>query len=111
MPRLTRWLVASAALLVLGVFIFPLWRVTLEAPQYPEGIGMLIHVNGVTGVKEHDLANINGLNHYIGMKTIEPDAIPVLHVMPIALASVFFSASGVASKKPTLRTSAAMAEM
>ena len=82
MPRLTRWLVASAALLVLGVFIFPLWRVTLEAPQYPEGIGMLIHVNGVTGVKEHDLANINGLNHYIGMARIEPDAIPELRFMP-----------------------------
>jgi copper chaperone NosL len=82
MPRLTRWLVGCAALLVLGVFAFPLWRVTLEAPQYPEGIGMLIHVNGVTGVNEHDLANINGLNHYIGMARIEPEAIPELRYMP-----------------------------
>ncbi|MCC7054956.1 MAG: nitrous oxide reductase accessory protein NosL [Gemmatimonadaceae bacterium] len=82
MPRISRWLVALAALAVLGVFVFPLWRVTLEAPQYPEGIGMLIHVNGVTGVNEHDLDNINGLNHYIGMHRIEPDAIPELRVMP-----------------------------
>ena len=82
MPRVTRWLVAVAALMVLGVFALPLWRVTLEAPQYPEGIGMLIHVNGVTGVKEHDLANINGLNHYIGMARIEPESIPELRFMP-----------------------------
>ncbi len=82
MPRITRWLVALASLVVLGVFAFPLWRVTLEAPQYPEGIGMLIHVNGVTGVSEHDLDNINGLNHYIGMARIEPEAIPELRFMP-----------------------------
>lgn len=82
MPRMARWLVGVGALAVLGVFVFPLWRVTLEAPQYPEGIGMLIHVDGVSGVKEHDLTNINGLNHYIGMKRIEPEAIPELRFMP-----------------------------
>ncbi len=82
MTRVTRWLVAVAAVAVLGVFAFPLWRVTLEAPQYPEGIGMLIHVDGVSGVNEHDLNNINGLNHYIGMARIEPDAIPELKFMP-----------------------------
>jgi copper chaperone NosL len=87
MPRFTRWLIGLAAVAVLGVFAFPLWRVTLEAPQYPEGIGMLIHVNGVSGVKEHDLENINGLNHYIGMHRIEPEAIPELQFMPwIAIA-------------------------
>lgn len=82
MSRTTRWLIGLAAAAVLGVFVFPLWRVTLEAPQYPEGIGMLILVDGVTGVKEHDLDNINGLNHYIGMQRIEPDAIPELRYMP-----------------------------
>ena len=82
MSRITRWLIGLAAVAVLGVFAFPLWRVTLEAPQYPEGIGMLIRVNGVTGVQEHDLDNINGLNHYIGMHRIEPDAIPELRYMP-----------------------------
>ncbi len=82
MPRITRWLIGLAALAFLGVFFFPLWRVTLGAPQYPEGIGMLIHVDGVSGVREHDLENINGLNHYIGMHRIEPDAIPELTYMP-----------------------------
>jgi copper chaperone NosL len=56
--------------------------VSLTAPQYPEGIGMQIRLHTVTGIRENDLQNINGLNHYIGMQTIEPDAIPELRWMP-----------------------------
>ena len=82
MTKLSRILLAVASIVLLGAFIFPLWRVDLVAPQYPEGLGMLIRVNTVTGVNPTDLANINGLNHYIGMKPIEPDAIPELRYMP-----------------------------
>ena len=82
MTRLSRILLGVASLMLLTVYVFPLWRVNLIAPQYPEGLGMLIRINTVTGIQPNDLANINGLNHYIGMKTIEPDAIPELRVMP-----------------------------
>ncbi|WP_275833447.1 hypothetical protein [Roseisolibacter sp. H3M3-2] len=75
-------LTALAAVLLLGTFAFPLWRIELEAPQYPEGIGMLIRLHTVDGLKPNDLQNINGLNHYIGMKAITPDAIPELRYMP-----------------------------
>ncbi len=74
------WLVAS--LLLVLMFLLPIWQITLEAPQYPEGIGMLIHIDNVTGVKPNDLQNINGLNHYIGMKEIVPETIPELEYMP-----------------------------
>jgi len=80
--RLSRTLLAVASVLVLGAFVFPLWRIDLVAPQYPEGLGMLIRINTVTGIKPNDLTNINGLNHYIGMKPIQPDAIPELRIMP-----------------------------
>jgi hypothetical protein len=80
-PR-ARLLAALAAVPLLGAFRLPLWRIDLEAPQYPEGIGMLIRLHTVSGVKEQDLDNINGLNHYIGMKAIVPDAIPELRYMP-----------------------------
>lgn len=58
------------SLLLLGLFKFPLWNIMLGAPQYPEPLGMNIYINGIQGVKEFDLQNIDGLNHYIGMKTI-----------------------------------------
>lgn len=78
----SRALTALAALLMLVLFFVPLWRIQLQAPQYPEGLGMLIRINTITGLAPTDLDNINGLNHYIGMKAIEPAAIPVLHYMP-----------------------------
>jgi nitrous oxidase accessory protein len=68
--------------LLLSVFVFPLWSIYLTAPQYPEGIGMYIRVNTIVGLTEFDLTKINNLNHYIGMRPIEPDAIPELRFMP-----------------------------
>ncbi|KAA5827703.1 hypothetical protein FPF71_02355 [Algibacter amylolyticus] len=58
------------SLLLLGLFKFPLWNIMLGAPQYPEPLGMNIYIEGIKGVQEFDLQNIDGLNHYIGMKTI-----------------------------------------
>ncbi|WP_405396416.1 hypothetical protein [Maribacter sp. Asnod2-G09] len=55
---------------LLGLFVFPLWNIMLGAPQYPDPLGMNIHITGIQGVSEFDLQNIDGLNHYIGMKTI-----------------------------------------
>ena len=86
--NLSRWLIALSASMLAVVFLVPVWRISLLAPQYPEGLGMLIRINTITGVKPADLNNINGLNHYIGMKEIVPESIPVLHVMPIVLAGL-----------------------
>ena len=82
MPHSARAMLAVAVVLLGAVFVAPLWSVRLVAPQYPEGIGMHIRLNTIEGMKEHDLRNINSLNHYIGMKPIEPDAIPELQYMP-----------------------------
>ena len=82
MSRTSRWLVAVAVVLLGVARLLPLWEVRLVAPQYPEGLGLLIRANTVTGLKPNDLQSINGLNHYIGMKAIEPDAIPELRWMP-----------------------------
>jgi hypothetical protein len=81
------WLVVAAVLPMLA-FAGPLWRIQLEAPQYPEGIGMRIWINTIAGEKPNDLNSINGLNHYIGMKPIVPDAIPELRVMPGVVAGL-----------------------
>jgi nitrous oxidase accessory protein len=75
-------LLAVAAGILLLARSLPLWRIQLVAPQYPEGLGMEIYASTVRGAKEHDLDNINKLNHYIGMRRIEPEAIPDLRVIP-----------------------------
>jgi copper chaperone NosL len=92
-----RVLVAVAALLLLPMFFTPIWRVYLQAPQYPEGIGMQIWINTVTGVKENDLDNINNLNHYIGMKRIEPDTIPELRIMPFIVGALVVAGAAAAA--------------
>jgi copper chaperone NosL len=84
----TRMTLAAAAL-VLGVaYVAPLWHIGLDAPQYPEGIGMFIWIDTITGQKPHDLQSINGLNHYIGMKAIVPESIPELRLMPWIVAGL-----------------------
>ncbi len=60
------------------LFVFPMWQITLIAPQYPDGVTMYIWINKITGSSEGTLQNINILNHYVGMKYIEPDSIPEL---------------------------------
>lgn len=83
MLRSTRVTVVVASLLLGLLFVLPLWRIQLHAPQYPEGLGLRIWINQITGQKPQDLNSINGLNHYIGMKVIEPDDIPELRFMPL----------------------------
>ncbi|MBS1778841.1 MAG: hypothetical protein JST70_05925 [Bacteroidetes bacterium] len=48
------------------LWMFPMWRIDLKAPQYPGGLTMTIWINDVKG----DVDVVNGLNHYIGMKSI-----------------------------------------
>jgi hypothetical protein len=102
MRKWTRITVAIAALSMGLVFVFPLWRITLEAPQYPEGLGLLIRVNTITGMKPHDLQNINGLNHYVGMDRIEPESFAELKYMPwivVGLMILGLTAAATGSRK------------
>jgi copper chaperone NosL len=82
MTRLSRLLTAAAALALVPLYFLPLWSVELKAPQYPEGIGMYITVSDIRGFDEFDLDKINGLNHYIGMRPIDPASFPELRYMP-----------------------------
>lgn len=75
-----------APLLMLGLFVFPLWNITLEAPQYPIPLGMDIYINDFASVNPHDIKNINLMNHYVGMKYI-PEAIPEFKIFPIGIIS------------------------
>lgn len=101
MKTQSKIIVIAASLILILSFFFPIWYIDLEAPQYPEGIGLEIWLNKITGQKPHDLNNINGLNHYIGMKEIVPDAIPELKIMPfiIIFLIVFGLTAGISGKR------------
>ena len=60
---------AAAVCLILSIFL-PYWNMTLEAPQYPDGLRVRTYVNRLEG----DVQEIDGLNHYIGMRPLEEAA-------------------------------------
>lgn len=55
--------------LLISLFL-PYWSMTLEAPQYPDDLHVQAYLNRLTG----DVAEIDGLNHYIGMRPLEDAA-------------------------------------
>ena len=80
----SKLLMIVGSLLLLGLFVFPLWNITLEAPQYPIPLGMDIHITKFTDTHAHDIKNINLMNHYVGMKYI-PKTIPEFKIFPWAI--------------------------
>ena len=86
-------LVISAICLGIAIFV-PLWRIELSAPQYPEGLMLQIFPDKLGGQVEI----INGLNHYIGMKTLHTEDFFEFTILPyligffalIALLAGFF---------------------
>jgi hypothetical protein len=61
-----------AALLILPCYLFPLYEMTMFAPQYPDGLRLHIYSYKLEGGHGgQDVKEINLLNHYIGMKDLE----------------------------------------
>lgn len=79
--RITLFLCGIMLIIVLFV---PIWKIDLSAPQYPEGLMLNISANGLGG----DVDIINGLNHYIGMKTLHNEDFIEFKILPY-LISIF----------------------
>ena len=75
-------LMIVAALSLGLLFVFPMWKIYLKAPQYPEGLELHIWVNKLGGSSESVLQNFNILNHYIGMEPIHAESFAELKFMP-----------------------------
>lgn len=79
------------ALLVLVVplalaFAQPLWRISLRAPQYPDGLWMEIYTHKLDGGNHgQHITEINTLNHYIGMHKIDRGELSDLDWIPFAI--------------------------
>lgn len=88
-PR-ARLAVLGMGVLLLVAAVFPLWRITMFANQFPEGLRLSIYsyklVGGAGGA---DLDGINILNHYIGMKDITAADFVEMKFIPFALGMFF----------------------
>ena len=66
-----RWAVVGLVLGAVGMFAAsyfqPWWQMVLFAPQYPRGLHLEILLTGLAG----DVREINMLNHYIGMTSLD----------------------------------------
>jgi hypothetical protein len=61
----TIFFILAALLLIASIFL-PYWKMTLQAPQYPKGLSVQAYIFKLTG----DVGEIDGLNHYIGMRPL-----------------------------------------
>jgi len=77
-----RWLFLIGVFLLGGVYFFPLWKISIAIPQYPKEIAIHIWISKIENASEKAMEIMNVLNHNIGMKEINPDAVPELKFFP-----------------------------
>jgi hypothetical protein len=81
-PRL---MLVAAAVLLVGIYLFPLWNMTMFAPQYPDGLRLGIYSYKLEGGnKGQDVVEINVLNHYIGMRDLVANDFTEFKWLPFA---------------------------
>lgn len=90
----------AAAALVVSLFV-PLWRIELDAPQYPEGLSLQIFPHKLGG----NVDIINGLNHYIGMQTLHAENFIEFTILPyiIVFFAVMVLAAGIVGNRKFLK--------
>ncbi len=100
LDRTTRWLgrsidikprvmLVGAALLLVAIYVLPLWNMTMFAPQYPEGLRLDIYSYKLDGGNAgQDLKEINLLNHYIGMRDLTTDDFTEFKWMPFVIGAL-----------------------
>ena len=87
--RLNKWvkiLLVVCSIGLIAVLFVPMWRIELSAPQYPEGLVLKIYPHKLGG----NVDIINGLNHYIGMKTLHTKDFIEFTILPFIIG--FFAA-------------------
>ncbi len=85
-PRL---MLLLAAVLTAAIYLFPLWTLTMFAPQYPDGLRLDIYSYKLEGGNNgQDVKEINLLNHYIGMKDLAEQDFTEFKWMPFVVGAL-----------------------
>jgi len=82
-PAHRRLIFIAAIVLIPVMFVpaLPVWRMIMHAPQYPEGLNLVIYPNTIRG----DVDKVNTLNHYVGMHQIKADDFKEFIYLPLSL--------------------------
>jgi copper chaperone NosL len=78
LPVLMKVTTISSCVLLILALLFPIWRIELAAPQYPEGLVLEIWANKLGG----NVDIVNGLNHYIGMRKLHTEDFLEFKILP-----------------------------
>ncbi len=90
--RFPRAFFTVASWLLLLSVLFPYWSLTLMAPQYPRGLQVFVYVTHLAG----DVAEVDNLNHYVGMKKLNQAAQVEKFLAPLAIGAAALLASTLA---------------
>jgi copper chaperone NosL len=84
-----RGLLVLALVLLVPSYLFPLYDMTMFAPQYPEGLRLHIYSYKLDGGNGgQDIQEINVLNHYIGMRDLSTDDFTEFKWIPFVLGAL-----------------------
>src|SRR6187455_3477400 len=81
LAALARIITILCGLALIVVLFVPLWQIQLAAPQYPEGLVLKMYPHKLGG----NVEIINGLNHYIGMKTLHTEDFVEFTILPFII--------------------------
>lgn len=73
--KLSKYLMFSAAILPLFLFVFPMWSISLEAPQYPIPLEVVIFIDHLGEGNFGDIQNFDLMNHYVGMAKLPTEMV------------------------------------
>jgi hypothetical protein len=94
------WTRIALALAVIPLAIAatqPLWMIHFKAPQYPNGLDLFVYTYTIAGGNGGiDLPEINTLNHYVGMRALDPAEFAELDFIPFAMGALALLALRVA---------------
>ena len=84
-----RGMLIGAAVLLVAIYVLPLWNMTMFAPQYPEGLRLNIYSYKLDGGHDgQDVREINLLNHYIGMRDLTTEDFTEFKWMPFVVGAL-----------------------
>lgn len=84
-----RFMLLAAVVLLVATYFFPLWNLTMFAPQYPDGLRLDIYSYVLVGGNGgQDVKEINVLNHYIGMQDLVNESFTEFKWMPFVIGAL-----------------------